>query len=117
MQQQRLGLMTVFQNNSLWDTSNIECENKKILAYNKKNCTDKMHYIDYGLGILTQKAFDDVPEKSAYDLASLYQALLNNQQLAAHEIHERFYEIGSFAGIKELEYYLTQQEIMNTEKI
>src|SRR3990167_2799251 len=111
---QQMALMTVFQNKGIWDVSNIEFQNKQILVYDKKNRTAKMHYIDYGLGVITAHAFDAVPPNTPYDLADLYQLLLNKQQLVAHEIHERFYEIGSFAGIKELEYYLTQQEIRNT---
>lgn len=100
------GLMTVFHNQGQWDTSNIEFANGHILAYDKKNRTDRMLHIDYGLGVLTQAAFASVPENEPYDLANLYQHLLNDDQLAAYEVTNRFYEVGSFAGIKELEYYL-----------
>ena len=48
-----------------------------------------------------------MPNGEPYDLATLYQKLLAEQQLSAFEVTERFYEAGSFAGIKELGYYLS----------
>lgn len=99
-------LMTVFCNRGQWDTSNVEYANGSILSYDKKNITERMHYIDYGLGIFSKEAFDQVPSDAPFDLALLYQNLLAQHQLSAFEVCERFYEVGSFAGLRELEYYL-----------
>lgn len=99
-------LMTVFHNVDQWDKSNVEFEAGSILTYDKIHRTSKMHHIDYGLGIFKKKVFELVPDNQVYDLALLYQHLLNINQLAAHEVTERFYEVGSFAGIKELMYHL-----------
>lgn len=107
---QKLGLMTVFRNLGQWDTSNVEFTQGQILVYDKKNKTERMHYIDYGLGLFNKRAFDQVPAGEPYDLAMLYQKLLAEQQLSAFEVTERFYEAGSFAGIKELGYYLSSCE-------
>lgn len=104
-----LGLMTVFRNNKQWDTSNVEYANQMIIDYDKKNLNSRMLHIDYGLEIFHQSAFDQVPENQAYDLALLFQDLLKMKQLAAHEIPTRFYEIGSFNGIQDLENYLKQK--------
>lgn len=103
---QSLGLMTVFRNHGQFDKSNVEFLDGQIIAYDKQLPTSRMDYIDYGLGVLTKKAFDYAPCQQPYDLASLYQTLLKNQQLAAFEVFERFYEVGSFTGIDELKYYL-----------
>lgn len=100
----KLALMTVFHNQGQWDKSNIEFESGKILAYDKTMLNDNMHYIDYGLGVMKKSAFEQLPQAS--DLALLYQHLLKKDELAAFLITERFYEVGSFAGIKELEYHL-----------
>ncbi len=105
---QKPALMTVFHNQGQWDTSNVEFSNGNLIAYDKKNLTKQMHYIDYGLGVFKKNAFDQVPSNKVFDLAALYQQLLTHNQLAGHEVDRRFYEIGSFAGIKELEYYLSQ---------
>src|SRR5436309_2361492 len=47
-----------------------------------------------------------VPSGEFYDLTTLYQDLLLQDQLAAYEIAERFYEIGSLAGLEETRRYL-----------
>jgi N-acetyl-alpha-D-muramate 1-phosphate uridylyltransferase len=98
----RPGLMTLFNNEDRWDSSNVEFEGGRILAYNKKIKTPKMRHIDYGLGVFHHAAFDGVPEKGVYDLADLYQNLIEHGELAGFEVSQRFYEIGSFAGMQEL---------------
>jgi NDP-sugar pyrophosphorylase family protein len=100
-------LMTVHRNEGRWDSSNVEFVEGGIVAYNKKLRTPRMRHIDYGLGVLQQTALNRVPEKQSWDLASLYEQLLAEGELAAYEVPERFYEIGSFAGIQEFSSYLT----------
>jgi len=103
-----LGLMTVFRNQGQWDSSNVEFSQGQILAYDKANCTPRMQHIDYGLGAFRRKAFDAVPDNRPHDLAALYQSLLRQGQLAAWESPQRFYEIGSQGGIRELTEYLSR---------
>jgi len=107
-------LMTVFRNNGQWDKSNIEFFDGDILVYDKKVQSERMQYIDYGLGIFHKKIFLDLPADQPYDLAELYQIVLVNKQLAAFEVKERFYEIGSFSGIYELEQYLTWNSLSHS---
>jgi NDP-sugar pyrophosphorylase family protein len=69
-----------------------------------------MRYIDYGLGVFRAEAFRNLPARKAYDLAELYADLLQREQLAAFEVTERFYEIGSPAGLRETSEFLAVQE-------
>jgi N-acetyl-alpha-D-muramate 1-phosphate uridylyltransferase len=101
-----LGMMTVFRNEGKWDTSNVEFEAGAILAYSKNNSNPRMHYIDYGLGVFRAGAFERVPAGKPCDLAEVYADLLQRKQLAAFEVRERFYEIGSPGGLKETEGFL-----------
>jgi len=105
-EQGKLGLMTVFHNEGRWDTSNVEFEDGRILVYSKKNRNDRMRYIDYGLGVFEAAAFE---QTRASDLADVYSELQRAGQLAAFEVGERFYEIGSPAGLEELEALLARQ--------
>ncbi|MBV8802575.1 MAG: NTP transferase domain-containing protein [Gammaproteobacteria bacterium] len=102
----RQALMTVFKNEGQWDTSNVEFKYGQIIQYDKKNKTPSMQHIDYGLGIFNKNVFMPIPDKTEYDLALVYQTLIVQQELAAHEVTQRFYEVGSFTGITELENYL-----------
>lgn len=99
-------LMTVFRNEGRWDTSNVEFYDGHIRKYSKTDRTSSMTHIDYGLGILSEKLFDNIPPHSSFDLASLYGDLAHRRLLAAFEVRQRFYEVGSFAGIEELCHYL-----------
>jgi len=96
------GLMTVFSNNNKWDLSNVLFENNEIIVYSKKNQLKKMNYIDYGLGILNKQVFEDY-EESMFDLAYIYEKLVEERQLLGYEVFERFYEIGSKEGLNDLE--------------
>jgi D-sedoheptulose 7-phosphate isomerase len=96
------GLMTVYRNEGRWDSSNVEFAEGRIVAYDKKSRTARMQHIDYGLGVFSRAAFED----GHADLAELYGELLRRDRLAAFEVHERFYEIGSFDGIGELSRHL-----------
>ena len=101
------GLMTVYRNAGRWDASNVEFHAGRIVAYDKRNRTERMQHIDYGLGVFSRAAFEGAPHA---DLADVYRDLLARGQLAAFEVHERFYEIGSFEGISELARYLVDSK-------
>jgi NDP-sugar pyrophosphorylase family protein len=102
-------LMTVYRNEDRWDASNIEFADGRILAYDKKHRTPQMRHIDYGLGVLSTGVFSRVPDEEPYDLAALYQALLREGRLAGLEVFQRFYEIGSMAGLAETRRYLSNR--------
>jgi NDP-sugar pyrophosphorylase family protein len=109
-----LGMMTVFRNEGKWDTSNVEFEAGAIVAYSKTNRTSRMRYIDYGLGVFRAEAFHSLPAGKPCDLTELYSDLLQRKQLAASEVHERFYEIGSPAGLRETAEFLAAQRVIKT---
>ena len=96
------GLMTVFKNKGKWDISNVEMTNSRIKEYRKKNPSPRMTHIDYGLGILMKNLFEAYPEGSTFDLAEIYESLADSGRLASFEAKNRFFEIGSHVGLKEL---------------
>ena len=102
----KLGLMAVYRNDDAWDRSNVVYANGRIMRYDKHNKTIDMRHIDYGLGVLQACAFDLYPADIPLDLAAIYQDLLAADQLAGFEVAERFYEIGSPAGLEETRQYL-----------
>ncbi len=104
----KLGCMTVYRNEGRHDTSNVVFRNGQIVVYDKKNRTPKMRHIDYGLSLFKSTAFDSFPADKPFDLAEVMGKLVRERQLAGYEVHERFYEIGSPAGLAELETILKQ---------
>jgi len=106
----KLGLMTVFRNANQWDRSNVVFTDGRIVRYDKRTPTPDMAYIDYGLGALQAKAFDAYPTELAIDLATIYQGLLARNELAGFEVTQRFYEVGSPAGLEETQRYILAKE-------
>jgi NDP-sugar pyrophosphorylase family protein len=102
------GLMTVCRNENRWDRSNVQFRDGTILRYDKKNPMPDMAYIDYGLGILRAEAFDEWPEDQPFDLADVYERLVQLEELAGYEVSERFYEIGSQEGLIDTDTYLSK---------
>lgn len=106
IQSEKRALMTVFRNEGRWDASNIEFTGGTIRRYDKVNRTADMRHIDYGLGAFRSGVFESLPQDKPHDLATIYRDLLQQGQLAGCEVPQRFYEIGSTSGIRELETYL-----------
>ena len=100
-------LMTVFRNQGRWDTSNVLFRDGRVLAYDKRRPSAQMQHIDYGLGALRDSALQDYADGAALDLAEVYAALAASGHLAAFEVSERFYEIGSAAGLADAERFLS----------
>jgi NDP-sugar pyrophosphorylase family protein len=68
-----------------------------------------MRHIDWGLGVFHASAFDPYPPDRPLDLERVYQDLLAADQLTGYEVSNRFYEIGSPAGIVDTDAYLRRK--------
>ena len=97
----RPALMTVLRNEGRWDRSNAVYADGAVVAYDKDAPTADMHWIDYGLGVLTAAALDAAPDEP--DLAGVYRTLARRGELAGYEATERFYEIGTPSALAEAE--------------
>jgi NDP-sugar pyrophosphorylase family protein len=97
------GLMTVYRNEGRYDTSNVVFRDGEIVVYNKKIKLPEMRHIDYGLSLFKSSVFDAYAANQVFDLAEVMGRLVREKQLAGYEVCERFYEMGSPAGLAELE--------------
>jgi N-acetyl-alpha-D-muramate 1-phosphate uridylyltransferase len=102
----KLGLMTVYKNDGRYDASNVEYTDH-VVRYSKTDTTGMTH-IDWGLGGFRAAAFAGYSD-GKLDLARVYQDLLANGELFGYEVHERFYEIGSHAGLADTRRLLGEQ--------
>ena len=108
---QKPALMTVFENEGRWDTSNVLFEAGEIYRYDKKVRTPEMRHIDYGISVLTAGVFAGSPDDASFDVADLYSRLVSEKQMAAYEVKQRFYEIGSPEGFAELDALLRNNTV------
>jgi NDP-sugar pyrophosphorylase family protein len=110
LQSGKKGLMTVYRNDGRYDASNVLFADGVIRMYDKVHRVPEMSHIDYGLGALSSRVFDGVAAGARVDLAVIYQNLLAEGQLAGFEVFQRFYEIGSPAGLADTRRYFEQKE-------
>jgi NDP-sugar pyrophosphorylase family protein len=101
------GLMTVFRNQDKFGRSNVIFRRGKIILYNKRESSPEMEHIDYGLTMFCKRAFGTQAPEGGFDLSDLLTTLLEQDDLAAFEVSERFYEMGSVAGLAELDQKLS----------
>lgn len=103
-------LMTVYENGERWDSSNACFDGENVTRYEKGAPVPKppgMHYIDYGLSAFRKTVIlEEVPPGAKADLAGLLHRLSVRGDLAGYEVTQRFYEIGSPQGIRDLEEFL-----------
>jgi NDP-sugar pyrophosphorylase family protein len=104
------GLMTVYRNNNQHDRSNVSFDGTRILRYDKRGNYSDLQYIDYGLSAFHRSAFSDLPDGESCDLAIVCNRLLHDGNMGAFEVHDRFYEIGSPAGLYDTERFLKTRE-------
>jgi NDP-sugar pyrophosphorylase family protein len=105
-----LGLMTVFENENQFDTSNVIYRDGRIVRYDKRVRVPEMRHIDWGLSVLTQRAFAAFARDEPLDLAHVFERLVERGQLLGLEVRQRFYEIGSHAGLEELSRLMAEQQ-------
>ena len=105
----KLGLMTVYHNEGRYDTSNVVFGDGEIKVYDKKQRLPEMQHIDYGLGLFQASVFDEWPADAPFDLAEVMTRLVERGQMAGWQVKDRFHEIGSPAGLKELDELLARR--------
>jgi NDP-sugar pyrophosphorylase family protein len=101
-----LGTMSVFLNRDAWDASNAAVEGEYVVAYDKAARRAGFEHIDYGATALRRAALEAVPEGERFGLDTLFGQLAAGRMLRACPARERFYEIGSEAGLTELDAHL-----------
>jgi NDP-sugar pyrophosphorylase family protein len=110
--QRKPAMMTVFRNENRWVPSNLLIESEQVIRYDKANPSADMAHIDFGLTLFTDKAFErfsnraSSDEPPAFDLGAVVQELIGRGELGCFEVDKRFYEVGTPAGLRELEEHL-----------
>ena len=106
----RPALMTVFRNDNRWDRSNVLFRDGELLEYDKHSQRSDLTHIDFGVSVLSREVFDPYASRAVIDLAEICRSLSLRGQLAALEVAQRFYEIGSREGIVATEEYLSRRQ-------
>ena len=97
------GVMSVYRNrqNDRLKSQISLGEDGFVKEFTKTNFKPEMKYVEYGLNILKKKTLDLIPHKT-FPISLYFDLLIENQSLIAYKTNRKFYEIGSFEGIKKL---------------
>jgi NDP-sugar pyrophosphorylase family protein len=106
------GVMAVYKNEGKWDQSNTEVRLDErgelwVNRYEKGRNAPELDHIDYGAMALRRDVILRVPENVPWGLDRIQAELAHGRRLRAHLAHARFFEIGSEAGLLELERQLS----------
>jgi NDP-sugar pyrophosphorylase family protein len=107
-------LMTVLRNAGRWDRSNAILRDG-VVMYDKRAAAGEpgVEWIDYGLSVTRADTIGGwLPSGGRGDLADLFHLLSKRGELAGFEVADRFYEIGSAAGLADLEDYLGTENMV-----
>jgi NDP-sugar pyrophosphorylase family protein len=102
--------MTVFENRGQWDQSNVVFEDGVVTEYAKGHAdpSSAMRYIDYGLSEVDRALVEErIPSGVRTDLADFFTQLSREGRLGGFEATERFFEVGSPEGLRDLEAFLS----------
>jgi NDP-sugar pyrophosphorylase family protein len=116
----RFPTMTVLKNQGRWDRSNVVFREGELILYDKDAqdpAAAGMDYIDYGLFVLTRDVVvENIAPGAVADLAPLLHRLSLERRLRAHEVFERFYEIGSPQGLRDFEDFIAANKTSRAER-
>lgn len=104
--QNKLALMTVLRNQDRYDRSNTAIQDGLVTRYDRKDRSG-LSYIDYGANIFRKEVLGLIPENQHYSMEELFPKLIEQGELLAFKVKQRFYEIGSPQGLKEFTEYMS----------
>jgi len=105
-----LATMAVYRNADRLDASNTVVSRERVVRYEKRAAHEPrdpdMDHIDYGATALARAVVEGLPEGAAADLSSVQHELAKAGKMRAFHATERFFEIGSEGGLRDLEAHL-----------
>jgi NDP-sugar pyrophosphorylase family protein len=102
-----LGTMAVYRNEDRLDASNTAISGDRVVRYEKRSVREPpdpdLDHIDYGATALRREVIEALPEGVPAGLDAVQRDLAARGRLRALVAADRFYEIGSEAGLRDLE--------------
>ncbi len=102
----KISTVVVRKNDKKYLQSNIKIFKKNIVYY-EKNLKNNSNYIDYGIQIFNRKDFLNAIQNTNYQMMdNIYIQLIQKKKLYCFKTTKKFFEIGSYKGIKDFKNYL-----------
>lgn len=103
--------MSVYRNRGQLGPSNVALDGDWVAKYEKGAVDPELDCIDYGAIALRRSALDGIEDGAVWGIEALLRKLARKRQLRAFVAPERFYEVGSPEGKRDLEQHLAGQPL------
>ena len=107
-----INLMYIYKNSNRYDTSNVVInEDLLTIYYDKFNIPSNSTHIDYGISYINKKRFMKFAKNTSenFDLSNYFTELSKKKSLYFIEAKKKFFEVGSFRGIKNFRTYINDK--------
>lgn len=98
--------MGVYCNQDAYDSSNVQIEETKVVRYVKGAPNLQLTYIDAGISVFERSALGEIPSHQNIALDQFFSSWAASGQLGAYTLSQRFYEVGSQAGLSDFEKFI-----------
>ncbi len=103
---QAVATMSVYRNRGQFGASNVALDGDWVSKYEKGAADAELDCIDYGAIALRRSALENIEDGAVWGIEALFRKLARQRQLRAFVAPERFYEVGSPEGRRDLERHL-----------
>jgi NDP-sugar pyrophosphorylase family protein len=101
--------MSVYRNHGQLGPSNVLLDGDWVAKYEKGATDPQLDCIDYGAIALRRSALEGIEDGAVWGIDALFRKLARQRQLRAFVAPDRFYEVGSPEGRRDLERHLASQ--------
>lgn len=105
----RLGAMAVLHNCHEYGPSDLLVADGIVKEYDKKQIRPELEWVNFGVSALRRETLQLVEPHRFCDEETFYGHLIGQRQLLAFEVRDRFYEIGSPAGLEQFSHFITSR--------
>ena len=107
----KIAMMVVLKNANKYGRSNTVVQDEQVTFYSKKESLLEMDYIEFGVTFMCKQALDMLSGNYPIDLEILYRKIICKNQMAALEVKQRIYDIGSPEGLRDFSQFVESGQI------
>ena len=107
----KLGVMVVYENKNRYGKSDVVVRDEYVEQYNKKEQSEGMIWINFGVTALKKKALELIPDGRECGEEAFYGELIKRRELLAFSTSSRFYEIGNLNSLREFEEFISVEKL------
>jgi NDP-sugar pyrophosphorylase family protein len=101
--------MSVYRNRDQRSQSHVALDGDWVTKYERGAAEPELDCLDYGAIALRRSALEGIEEGAVWGVEALFRKLARQRRLRAFVAPERFYEVGSPDGKRDLERYLVAE--------